>query len=162
VIAEKWLARPLAPGADFTILMNLEATEDRPDSAGRFSLLLLTDKDQAVAQITWCDGLPAAGYGGVEFYAEGGTPIYRSDPAGLGKEYPRLSGVLRLSRVGLHWDAWVTDVQKGGLLALTGTQTATKVRMVAERFPPAAPRTFNIRGLWVVEPGQATSRSPPG
>jgi len=162
VIAEKRLTRPLVPGADFSILLNLEATEDRPDSAGRFSLLLLTDQDQMVAQITWCDGLPAAGYGGIEFYAEGGTPIYRTDPAGLGKEYSRISGILRLVRVGSHWAAWVNNVQKGGLLALAGTQTATKVRMVAERFPPALPRGFSIRGLWVVEPRQATSQIAPG
>lgn len=162
VIAEKWLARPLLPGADFTILLNLETTEDRPDSAGRFSLLLLTDQDQIVAQITWCDGLPPLGYGGIEFYAEGGTPIYRTDPAGMGKEYPRISGILRLSRVGSHWSAGVNDVQKGRLLTLACTQTATKARIVAEQFPPASPRTFDIRGLWVVEPGQPTSRGPPG
>ena len=162
VIVEKPLARPLLPGADFTILLDLGATEDRPDSAGRFSVLLLTDWDRAVAQITWCDGLPAAGYGGVEFYAEGGTPIYRTDTAGLGKEYPCISGILRLGRVGSHWAAWVNDAQKGELLAQPGMETATKVRMVAERFPPTAPRTFCIRRLWVMEPRQATSQIGPG
>ncbi len=133
VAAEKPLSSWLLPQDDFSLSLNFSSGPDTSGKVGAVGVMLLDASNRTVAQLAWHDAQASTGYGGVDFYAEGGKPIYRTDPRGFGQEYPEFWGNLTLKRLESQWSAWVDGTQKGATLSLTPTLTATKAQIFATR-----------------------------
>jgi len=161
-IAEKAVDLALAPSEDFSFTLNLSVSPDFPDSVGGFHVSLLNGTDTVVAKMGWHDAQAGTGYGGVDFYGEAETAIYRSGPSGFATEYPDFSGTLMLERAGSQWTAWVNGQQKGLPLTLAATLTAVKVRMEATRSLGYTDRAFEIDDLAVVPEPAALILLGPG
>lgn len=98
-MAEKPLSAPLLADTDFNLSLNLAVVGgDTDGKVGALGVTLLDQYNQTVAKMAWHDAQASTGYGGVDFYAEGGAAIYRTDPSGFGQEYPNFSGTLTLKR----------------------------------------------------------------
>jgi hypothetical protein len=128
-IAYKPLEIALNPTDDFILTININSGADLSSTCGTVTVTLLDSSDKIVAQINWHDVQASTGYGGVDFYAEGGTTIYRTDPSGNGTVYPTFSGTLMLKRSGSEWSAWVNGTQEGTTLTLSPTLTATMIQI---------------------------------
>ena len=152
VVAEKSLSRPLGPTDDFRLLVRLSTGQDKAGCGGWFSVALLDELGEAVAEVGWHDVQAAAGYGGVDFYAEGRTPLYRTDPTGFGREYPQLSGVLSLARSASRWVAQVNSDSKAAAREVEPRRTATRIRIAVGAATRLPPRPIRIEGLWVTGP----------
>jgi len=153
VLAEKRLDRPVYPDEDFSLLLDLETDQDTAGHAGWFKISLLNeeDEDEMVAAVEWRDDHPGAGYGGLAFFAERHTPLYRSEPPDMPREYPRLDGLLKLSRTGSRWTAYLGGDPKGEMLTLSSARIATRVRLEAGCFQGVPPRQIEIRGIYVLD-----------
>ena len=153
--AEHALDKPLPPGDNFQLELELSVRTDPANRVGAFTVLLLDDANNVVAKMNWHDAQTASGYGGVDFGAQGTdwatNPIYRTNPSGFGREYPTLNDArLEIRRSGNQWKAFVNSVQKGGVLTFNPTLTATKVRIQLSdgRYTPPA---FEVTELQISE-----------
>jgi len=132
--AQKLLDVSLSATNDFTFTVRLASGADTSDTCGTFSAKLIDASNTVVALIDWHDVLTSTGYGGVDFYGQNKTAIYRTDPSGSGREYAVFPatgdyGSLMLMRSGCEWSAWVNGTQKGSTLTLAPTLTATKIEI---------------------------------
>jgi serine/threonine protein kinase len=159
-VAEKRLEHPLEPLADFHIQVDMTAGQDAEGRAGWLRVSLLDEAGEIVAEILWKDSQAASGYGEVGFYAEGGSRIYHSTPPGSAREYPSPSAILKLSRTGDQWAAYVGDAQKGSLVTVASQRTATRIRLSAGGGPSLVPRAIRIESIYVV--GTRDTRPPVG
>jgi hypothetical protein len=153
VAARKPLASAIGPGDDFRFSLTMDSGSDGTDVVGSLVVALLDASGQIVAKMDWFDAQSATGFGGVDFYGESDTAIFRSDPSGFASDYPTLAGTLTLRRVGPTWSASVDDVPKGSL-TLAPTFIATQMEIVADRAVGYIPRDVTADLLTVTpEPG---------
>ena len=115
VAVRKPLASAIGPGDDFRFSLTMDSGSDGTGAVGSLVVVLLDASGQIVARMNWFDAQAATGFGGVDFYGESDTAIFRSDPSGFARDYRTLAGTLTLRRVGPTWSASVDDVPKGSL-----------------------------------------------
>jgi hypothetical protein len=154
-IAEKPLAVSLSATNDFSFVVLLRSGADLPNTCSWFDARLLDANGTVVAELGWHDVQAATGYGGVDFYAENQTAIYRTDPSGFGTEYPVFPasgdyGTLILTRSGSEWSAWVNGTQKGSTLSLAPTLTATKIEITMGHWQDWGVRDLRVDDIAVI------------
>ena len=153
--ADKPLVFTITPVEDFTFEMDVRVAPDFSGRVGGVHAQLLDAQGQIVADMGWHDAQAATGYGGVDFYAEAQSPIYRTDPSGFGTEYPDFDGTLTLKREGTEWTAWVNGVAKGSPLDFPPTLTATTARIEITRsvsWPDAGVEIDEVRASSKAKP----------
>jgi len=150
IIAEKSLSAALSSASDFTITLDIGVLSDTYGMVGSFGVSLLDSSSNVVAHMHWFDAQAWAGYGGVDFYAQGETAIFRSDPSGFATDYPTFSGTMSITRSGSEWAAWVNGAQKGTNITLSATLDATTMQIFAARATGWSEREFQVNDLVVV------------
>ena len=75
--AYKPLEIALNPTDDFRFTLDMSSGADEPSTCGSVAITLFDSSDKLVAWLSWHDVQASTGYGGVDFYAEGMTAIYR-------------------------------------------------------------------------------------
>jgi hypothetical protein len=153
--AYKPLDLALNPTNDFRLTLDISSGADLSNTCGWVTATLFDSSNHTVAYLNWHDVQASTGYGGVDFYAEGMTAIYRTNPSGFGTEYPNFSGTLMLERSGSEWSAWVNGIQRGTTLTLSPTLTATKVEMAMGHWALWNERNIGVDNL-TVTPEPAT------
>ena len=120
------LAEAIPAGQDCELEVEMDSGLDLPRCVSWLAVELQSDDGQVVAKAGWHDVQASQGYGGIDAYGQGETPIYRSDPTGFSREFPVLKGRLTITRKGDLWAVAVNGAPRGKPLRLRSTLTATK------------------------------------
>lgn len=150
IYAEKELACPIYPTANFVFEAHVIVDTDPDDCVGSIRIDLLGESDEIVARIAWFDWQANTGYGDLELSAEGGNPnnIYQSQPHGFTTQYATPNHVFRIVREGDEWTGWI-DEKRGTTLVYAPTITATKIEVSingdVEPWTPREPKIDYIK-----------------